>query len=170
MFENFREVFQTFLVTLLSGLLTVLAGFLIALAKKGFEWLGAKIASVKSETARTELNKATTILQDVVVNTVTSLQQTLGDEIKRSLEEGDGKYTREDLLGLKDEAFNIVVGQLNEGVIKILEETFDDVDQIVSDMIETQVRALKEKAVETITLGPITGVVDEDASKRTLLE
>ena len=138
-----QEVVQNFLVTVVTGVLGVLSAFLIALAKKGFDWLSAKIENVKNRTAQEKLSAAMTTLQELVTNVVVSLQQTVGDNIKKSLEEGDGQYTKEDLYKLKDEALTIIFNQLSDGFKEILSETFGDLEGFISDMIESQVRAMK---------------------------
>lgn len=141
---DFQTIMQNFLVTLVTGILGVLAAFLIGLVKKGFAWIDAKINNVKNETAKTEFFRASSILQDTVSNVVTSLQQTIGDEIKKSLANNDGKYTRDDLLNLKNVAFMEITNQLSSGVMEILNGVYDDVDDVINSMIETKVHELKD--------------------------
>lgn len=140
---QFQKVFQDALIALLTGVLGVLVTFLIALAKKGFEWLGAKIANVKDATFRENLKQLNTLLENTVYNVVTSLQQTLGDEIRESIKKKDGKYTREDLLALKDKALDQVVNQITNTDWAMLQEIYDDLTQHVIDLIEVNVYNLK---------------------------
>lgn len=140
---QFQKVFQDALIALLTGVLGVLVTFLIALAKKGFEWLGAKIANVKDATFRENLKQLNTLLENTVYNVVTSLQQTLGDEIRESIKNGDGKYKREDLLALKDKALDQVVNQITNTDWAMLQEIYDDLTQHVIDLIEVNVYNLK---------------------------
>lgn len=140
---EFQEIFKNFLIMLLTGVLSALAGFLIALAKKGFEWLNAKIANVKDATYRENLKRLNTLLETTVYNVVTSLQQTVGDEIRESIKNGDGEYTREDLLALKDKALDQVVNQITNTDWSMLQEIYDDLTQHVLDLIEVNVYNLK---------------------------
>ena len=141
------EVIQEFIDMLISGILGILGAFLIALAKKGFDWIIAKIDLVKSDNSRQALASATNILEQTVYDTVTSLQQKLGDEIKASLKTNDGKYTRDDLLKLKDVAVQTVMSNLSTGVTEILEGTYADLEAVISDKVERVVREMKEQAL-----------------------
>lgn len=151
---DFNEIFKGCLETLVTGILGVLSGFLIALAKKGFDWIVAKIESVKDDTIRKRLREATEVLHSTVVTTVTSLQQEFGDDIKESIKSGDGKFTREDLLELKDKAVDTVLSQLNVAVLDVLESQYDNIQGLIKDLIEVQVKALKDGAI--VNLAPST--------------
>lgn len=141
---NYQEIFQGVLNTIVTGALTALAAFLIALIKKGFNWLNSKVDSIESGVARDNVGQAMEVLQEVVTNVVTSLQQTTGDDIKKSIENGDGQFTKEDLLNLKQIAVNQVFSLLNSDVLKPLESVYDNLTEAVEAMVETQVRKLKE--------------------------
>ena len=143
MWEEIRPVVMNFLVVLLGGLLSLLSAFLIAVAKKFFDWLGAKIENVKEITMQNRLKSATKYLQNLVEVTVTSLQQTLGDDIRESLKEKDSLYTREDLLALKDKALFTIKSQLKESAVAVLTTAYENIDDLISDMIEMQVHNLK---------------------------
>lgn len=143
MFESMQPVMSDFITTLVTGILGVLSAFLIACAKKGFDWISTKIDKVKNDTAREAFNNALGDLYQIVDTSVTSLQQTLGDEIKKSIEANDGKYTREDLLGLKDKALEIINHQLSESSKEALSTVYSDLDSFIADLIETKVRELK---------------------------
>lgn len=149
---DFQTIFNNFLATVLTALLGLVAAFLIRLATKGFEWISEKILAVKSETARKELQSAMNILQTSVVNTVTMLQQTAADDIRKALLNGDSKYTRDDLLKLRDRAINIVLSQVEDTTLEIIGNVYGDTTALIGDMVETQVYNLKEG----IEASPIT--------------
>ncbi len=134
---------QNFIIMLVTGVLGVLSAFLIALVKKGFDWLAAKIALVKNEKAQKELQEAMVILENSVTTTVTALQQLVGDDIKESIEKNDGKYTREDLLALKDKALELIKAQISQAMQELLSKAYGDFTTLASNMIETQVHNLK---------------------------
>lgn len=143
MFEQVTPVVQDFVGTLLAGVLAVVSAFLIALVKKGFDWVGAKIDQIADDKARKALDTARCNLEDIVTSTVTSLQQTLADDIKASIAAGDGKYTMDDLLGLKDKALTSIKSQLTVSTKEALTTAYNDLDAFIGDLIETKVRELK---------------------------
>lgn len=136
---------QDFLYTLITGVLGVLSAFLIALAKKAFDWVSEKINALKDERAQKAFAQALENLRILVDATVTSLQQTIGDEIKKSIEAADGKYTYEDLLALKDKALFSVKAQLTDSAKKALSSVYSDLDSFIIDLIETRVREMKSE-------------------------
>lgn len=138
---------QDFLYTLVTGVLGVLSAFLIALAKRGFDWLSEKIGDLKDERAQKALNNALTHLHEIVYTTVVSLQQTIGDEIKASIAANDGKYTVEDLHALKDKALVSVKAQLTDAMKEALSTAYSDLDSFIIDLIETKVREMKNEFI-----------------------
>lgn len=143
MWNDVSPILKDFIFAVLSGLLTLLSGFLIALAKKGFDWLSAKIDNIKNVTAQNRIKAALGLLEDLVKTTVTSLQQTLGDDIKESIKNADGKYTREDLLKLKDTAIISIKSQLKASTLVLLNSAYENIDILIEDLIEAQVRNMK---------------------------
>lgn len=143
MFEQMQPVIQNFVVTVVAGILGVLASFLIACAKKGFEWIAAKVSKVKDDTARDAINNALKDLNALVTATVTSLQQSLGDDIKKSIAEGDGRYTRDDLLALTDTAMATIKSQLSDSAKQALSTVYADLNSFIADLIQSKVRELK---------------------------
>lgn len=150
MSEQVMPAVQDFLMSILTGVLALASAFIIALAKKGFDWITAKIDTVKNEDARVTLSAAVSNLETIVKTTVTSLQQTLGDEIKKSIENQDGMYTREDLLNLGNTAFEIVKSQLTDSAKEVLSSAYNDLDSFIKGLIETSVRNLKNEALNSI--------------------
>lgn len=143
MFSEIQPALQDFTVTVVTGVLAVLGGFLVALAKKGFNWVSSKIDLISDEKAQNALNNALSNLENIVVTTVTSLQQTLGDTIKESLKTGEGEYTQEDLMELKSIAIERVKAQLTESAKTALSTAYNDLESFISEMIEKAVRDLK---------------------------
>lgn len=143
MFSGIQPALQDFTVTVVTGVLAVLGGFLVALAKKGFNWVSSKIDLISDEKAQNALNNALSNLENIVVTTVTSLQQTLGDTIKESLKTGEGGYTQEDLMELKSIAIERVKAQLTESAKTSLSTAYNDLESFISEMIEKAVRDLK---------------------------
>lgn len=135
--------FQDFVNTLVTGVLGVLSAFLIALAKRGFDWVSEKIDGLKDDRAQKALNNALSHLYEIVNATVISLQQTIGDEIKASIAANDGKYSQEDLYALRDQALASVNAQLTSAMKEALSTAYTDLDSFIIDLIETKVREMK---------------------------
>lgn len=144
MWNEVQPVLQQFLVAVLTGILGVASAFLIAVAKKGFDWLSAKIDSIKQDDTRKLLAEANNALSTIVYNTVEALNQTLGDDIRASLAAGDGKYSKEDLLNLKATALNTINKQLTQTYRDVLETAYPALDAYISDLVETAVRLYKD--------------------------
>lgn len=162
MFESLRPVVQDFILTLVTGLLAVLSGFLIALAKKGFNWLTVKIESVKDAKVKSDIKDATETLETIVITTVSALQQSLGDDIRESIAAGDGRFSKEDLLNLKDQAVQTVKHQLTAATTEILEKVYSDLDQFIGDLIEAAVRSVKsEKQLHKTTSSTTKTLLNE---------
>lgn len=146
MLESLQPVIQDFVVTVVTGLLAILSGFLIALAKKGFNWIGAKIDSIKDAKVKSDIKNAVETLETITHTTVVALQQSIGDDIKASIAAGDGKFTKEDLLNLKDQAVETIKHQLTESTTEILKGVYSDLDGFIRDLIEAAVRSLKSES------------------------
>lgn len=165
MFEALQPTINDFIVGIVSGVLTILAGFLIALVKKGFDWLTEKINTIQDEKLKSDATCAVETLERIVVTTVTALQQTIGDDIKESLKRQDGVYTKEDLIFLKNQAVETIKYQLTDATREILCDVYSDLDVFIGDLVEVSVRSLKESA-------PLIGEVisrEEETSSNVLL-
>lgn len=169
MYEQIQPILQDFTVTLITGVLAVLSGFLIALAKKGVDWVSAKIDAVKDENIRERALDAVDKLETVVNTTVISLQQTLGDDIKTSILNNDGKYTREDLLALKDKAVSDIEHQLTSSTVELLGTIYPDVHKMIEDLVEMSVRNLKF-LTDTTIVSEVCTTTEESSTKKMLNE
>ena len=156
--ESMNPVLQNFLITVITGILGVLGTFLIALAKKGIDWLKEKIDSLQDKKMKEALNDALNNLYRLVEVTVESLAQTVGDEIKKSIEANDGRYTKEDLYALKDKALESVTAQLTIAQKEILGSIYEDLNAFIADLIEQTYRKMKNGIPMTHELVAVSGV------------
>ena len=140
---------QQFLTVLLTGVLTVAAAFIIALVKKGFDWLSEKTKLVADERSQQAVNHALQSLCDITETTVVSLNQTLGDAIRESISKGDGKYTKEDLYALKTKAVESIKNQLTESAAEALMTTYGDLDDYINNLVEQILRGVKSADLQT---------------------
>lgn len=143
MSEQLQTILRDFITTLSAGVLAVLGGFLISLAKQGASWVSEKVQSIKDERVRKDVDGAVSQLQSIITTTITSLQQTLGDEIRKSLADGDGKYTKEDLTALKDSAIETIKHQLTSSTKELLTSAYENFDDFLADLIEATLRQIK---------------------------
>lgn len=150
MFEQLQPAVNDFIVVVITGLLSVLSGFLIALAKKGFNWISEKIDTLQNEKLRSDADQALKNLETLVTTTVTALQQSIGDDIKSSLSKNDGMYTKEDLLALKNQAIETIKHQLTDSSKEVLSQTYSDLDTFIEDLVEVAVRSLKTTRTEEV--------------------
>lgn len=169
MYEQIQPILQDFMITLITGVLAILSGFLVALAKKGVNWVSAKIDAVKDENIRERALDAVDKLETIVNTTVISLQQTLGDDIKTSILNNDGKYTREDLLALKDKAVSDVEHQLTSSTVELLGTIYPDVHKMIEDLVEMSVRNLKF-LTDTTIVSEVCTTTEESSAKKILNE
>lgn len=82
-------------------------------------------------------------LDDLVKTTVTSIEQTLAEELRKAVK--DGKVSREELIQLGDVALKRVLDKLGESSLEVLNGTFDDVQGLIKDKIEEAVWNLKQE-------------------------
>lgn len=153
MFDTLQPILQDSLITIVTGVLIVLSSFIIALTSKGIKWISKKTQTIQNDNTRKDIEEALSKLESIVTITVASLQQTLGDDIKNSIANADGVYTKDDLYALKDLALITVKRYLTSGTTELLESVYDNLDDLVGDMIEVAVRDLKYQSNSTTVDG-----------------
>lgn len=153
--ETITPIVQDFVVTLVTALLGILSGYLIALAKRGFDWVSEKIVNLKDDRASKVLINAIDNLHEIVDTTVCSIQQSLAKEIRDSIAAGDGKYTREDLVALADKAYSSVMLQLTSASKEALTTAYADLESYVRDLIEAKVLELKGEILPAVSTSKV---------------
>lgn len=112
----------------------VLTGVIIPLINAVLTWLKSKI---KNETLHTAFNEA----REVACTVVSSLQQTVVNDIKEKTV--NGKLTDEQAKEIAHTAINMFLSDLSEKSLKVLEDNADDVNAYIGRLIETQLLKLK---------------------------
>lgn len=107
----------------------------------------AQLKSIDDERARSMLEDAIKRTADVVSNVVTSIEQ----EEKRQLIEAtsDGIISQEDVNNLKQVAIDRVKGQLLPDTLQVLQDSFNDANAYISDLVSSKVFELKQSATNT---------------------
>jgi len=82
-------------------------------------------------------------LEKVILATVSSLSQTIVDDLKRS--RSSGKLTNEEAMLVKNKALASVGKQINSRQMKVLEKKFGSVDELIDNMLEQKVMETKLK-------------------------
>mgnify|MGYP001451723113 FL=1 len=120
---------------ILQNLMAIGVLILIAFSFKG---IMKGIEYLKENTENEEFKKAISILENIVSNTVVAANQTYVDELKEK-----GGFTKE----AQEEIFNNVkervLDQLNADTKDLLDETIENVDIFINDLIEKEVRKNK---------------------------
>lgn len=132
---------QPAITSLVGAAVTALAAvgiaYINALRKKALE----HISNMQDEKASRLLQDAVNSVHQLVTTIVTSIEQEEKPEILKAIE--DGKITKDELRDLKKIAIGRVQGQLNQEYRKILDETFGNLSEYISDLVSQAVFELK---------------------------
>ena len=136
-----QQALQALLTTVGVTVLSALAVILVQGVNLAKEWACEKIAGIADDNARKVVNDAIFRVSEIVSAVVTSIEQEEKQEILKAME--DGNVSRDELVALKDVAITRVKSQLLPETMELLEETFGDVTEYISDKVSQQVFALK---------------------------
>lgn len=133
---NVNQILVNILLGVATALGTTLIPFLIGLLRK-------KLAQSQSELTMTVYDE----VSQVVLDCVKEAQQTLVAETKAKT--SDGKITRDEAISIKDVVLNKSLTLLNNKTIKLIGSEGQNVNELVSTIIESQLRDVKltEEAV-----------------------
>lgn len=101
----------------------------------------AAIQSVKSDETRKFVVDTIVRASDLVTTVVTSIEQEEKPEIVKAL--ADGKVTRDELCKLKEVAVTRVMNGLSDQAIKVVEDTYGDAVEWVTNKVSQEVFNLK---------------------------
>jgi hypothetical protein len=124
------EQIQSALISLAIAVITAAGGFLLA-------WLKAKTTEVQARAQNETEQKYIYMLSDVVQTTVTSLNQTVVEQLKKANE--DGKLTKEDMENIKNSCVDTVKGVIGDKGMAVLHDALGDAEQYIRDKIEQSV-------------------------------
>lgn len=133
---------QTLLTTVVVALLTALGTIAVSCVGLFKEWAITKVKGISDENARKALNDAIYRVNEIVSTVVMSIEQEEKQQILKAME--DGEVTRDELVALKDVAINRVKSQLVPDAWQLLEESFGNVTDYISDKVSQQVFSLKQ--------------------------
>lgn len=136
-----QQALQALLTTVGVAALSALAVILVQGVNIAKEWALRKIEGIADDNARKLVNDAVIKVNEIVSAVVMSIEQEEKQEILKAME--DGRVTRDELVALKDVAITRVKSQLLPETMELLEESFGDVTEYISDKVSQQVFALK---------------------------
>ena len=136
-----QQALQALLTTVGVAVLSALAVILVQGVNIAKEWALTKIEGIADDNARKLVNDAVIRVNEIVSAVVMSIEQEEKQEILKAME--DSNVTRDELVALKDVAITRVKTQLLPETMELLEESFGDVTEYISDKVSQQVFALK---------------------------
>ena len=136
-----QQALQALLTTVGVAVLSALAVILVQGVNIAKEWALTKSEGIADDNARKLVNDAVIKVNEIVSAVVMSIEQEEKQEILKAME--DGRVTRDELVALKDVAITRVKSQLLPETMELLEESFGDVTEYISDKVSQQVFALK---------------------------
>jgi len=152
-----EPVVTNLIATVVVALIGLLSAFLTLLVKNLTVKVLEQTSKIKNEATQTLVAGAVHRVSDLTGTAVMSIQQELVTDIKDSIANGDGKYTQEDLLALKNKAVTNVLNQITPEVKQALNLQIADVEKYVTDLVSKSVFDLRNGVVATPILA--TGIL-----------
>lgn len=128
---DWLKILETIFTICIVPLLGILTKYLVS-------FINSKIEETKQKTKNEQLSKALDVLDMLITDNVNATMQTY----VQSLKQGgvfDAKAQREALL----KTYSAVTKTLNDDIRKIIVEKFGDIDTLIEQKIEAQVRINK---------------------------
>ncbi len=105
--------------------------------------LGAFGIYLTNKYRNNKLMQAVALLDQVVIEVVKELNQTLVSELKKA--KADGKLTPDEVAQIRSKAVEMVISRLGSGIVEILLKYFGSLTELVVTKIEAAVYDLKTK-------------------------
>lgn len=153
------------LVTLMTSLIAVAGAFAISYLNKLKDKAVEQTNGIKDENSKKLAQDAIDRINTLVFTTVTYIQQELVGEIKKSIQDDDGVFTKEDLYKLKDRAIEIVQSQIQPSVAEAAKSQIADLNGYIANLVSQYVYQLKQTEIKSSNAEAITGgVLNSDQS------
>ena len=127
---------------ILGGAISVVSIYAVILVNKYTAIAKEKLQTIQDKNARDKLNIALNRLDALLINTITSTENTLKQEIIKGSE--DGTFNKEDLKSLKETVANKVLVQLGTDTKNVLSAEIGDLTEYTNDRLETILANLKD--------------------------
>lgn len=130
---EYKDLVSTIIQTVLIPLLIALTGFLV-------KWINAKANEAKDKIKDDKYYLYIDILQELVTKTVIMVNQTYVDELKK-----ENAFTKEAQIEAFKRVYETVIASLSEDVYVYLEQIIGNLDEYLTVLIESSVKAQKSK-------------------------
>lgn len=130
---EYKDLVSTIIQTVLIPLLIALTGFLV-------KWINAKANEAKDKIKDDKYYLYIDILQELVTKTVIMVNQTYVDELKK-----ENAFTKEAQVEAFKRVYETVIASLSEDVYVYLEQIIGNLDDYLTVLIESSVKAQKSK-------------------------
>ena len=140
-----QSVIQELLLNIILGLITIGGLFLLNVISKWVNKLKAETDKIKDER---QLNLALAAIERVEVlaqNTVLAIEGVTAKKLRELVKQGNAP--RSELKHLAEDAIDRIIGMLEPKYYEALEETFEDVDTYVKDVIEGTLEMFKKNGI-----------------------
>ena len=130
---EYKDLVSTIIQVVLIPLLIALTGFLV-------KWINAKANEAKDKIKDDKYYLYIDILQELVTKTVIMVNQTYVDELKK-----ENAFTKEAQIEAFNRVYETVIASLSEDVYVYLEQIIGNLDDYLTVLIESSVKAQKSK-------------------------
>lgn len=130
---EYKDLVSTIIQVVLIPLLIALTGFLV-------KWINAKANEAKDKIKDDKYYLYIDILQELVTKTVIMVNQTYVDELKK-----ENAFTKEAQIEAFNRVYETVIASLSEDVYVYLEQIIGNLDEYLTVLIESSVKAQKSK-------------------------
>lgn len=145
--EELKGVLNDFvmewLIKILTVVLTLLGTYITMYYKKLIALSIKKVESIESENERTLIKGAIDNLDKLILQSVTSLNETMVKGLKEANE--DGKLTMEDINTIKNSIHLLVNSQITDATKEAVNKQLNDIDAYIEHQSELALLILKGK-------------------------
>lgn len=137
-----KEALTQMLTNVAIAMISVATFYIMFLLKKVEIKIKADTEKIKDERQRQLVNGAFDHLNTIVVKTVTKIEQTAAEGIRKAVK--DGSADRDELLKLGEEAYKEITSTMKPEYHDLLENEIGDLETFIRNMIEEKVFEIKK--------------------------
>lgn len=135
---------QECLLSIILALLSLGTIFIIQYINKLKDKIITETNKIEDKALQELFNDSINQLDKLVKTTVYSIEQEIASEIRKKLEAGDPSVSREDLVALRDKAYEIIITTINPEVIVCVSGVIENVEEYILNKISEEVKNLKD--------------------------
>lgn len=135
---------QECLLSIILALLSLGTIFIIQYINKLKNKIITETNKIEDKALQELFNDSINQLDKLVKTTVYSIEQEIASEIRKKLEAGDPSVSREDLVVLRDKAYETIITTINPEVIVCVSGVIENVEEYILNKISEEVKNLKD--------------------------